>query len=52
MTQCTYIAWNNTSEWAKNEPIERVHLLFWSHLDVGVYIDIALLFVGGSFASA
>lgn len=32
---CQYIAWNNTSEWAKDVPIDTVHLIFMSHLDVG-----------------
>ena len=33
--KCTYLAWNNTSEWARQGEVDTVHLLFLSHLDVG-----------------
>lgn len=32
---CQYVSWNNTSEWTRDLPIEDVHLIFASHLDVG-----------------
>jgi hypothetical protein len=32
---CRFVAWNNTSEWARDEEIGTVHLVFASHLDVG-----------------
>ena len=32
---CLSVSWNNTSEWTKVTPVDTVHLLFMSHLDVG-----------------